>query len=1172
MTAQKLSQKERIDFFHQQLKRTILILDGGMGTTIQSLQLSAQKFGGEAYDGCNEILNVQHPEIIKDIHRSFLEAGSDIIETNSFGSSPVVLAEYGLEKRSYEISHAAARIARETAAEYDSKDKPRFVAASIGPTTKSISLTGGITFDEMIENFYTQMRGLWDGGADIIYMETAQDTLNLKAGGLALERLRRETGVEIPVMISGTIEAMGTMLAGQNIESLAVSIAHLNPISVGLNCATGPEYMTDHVRSLAKITPFNVSVMPNAGLPDEDGHYHESPEQMASTLADFAQEGWVNIVGGCCGTTPEHIRHMAKISRKYSPRTAEVPQKSYLSNIDLAVLEEENRPYLIAERTNVIGSRKFKEMIINGEYDAGADLARKQVKAGAAIIDVCLSNPDRDELTDMEAFLPVLLRKVKAPIMIDSTDERVIEAALKEIQGKALINSVNLENGEERFEEIVPLARHYGAALVVGTIDDDPEQGMGVTVERKLEIAERSYNLLVNRFQFPPEDIYFDPLVFPVGTGDEAYIGSAEATIEGVRRIKQAFPKCKTTLGISNVSFGLPANGREVLNSVFLYHNVQAGLDTAIVNTQKLKRYPSIPEQEKQLAERLLFHKPELYHETLHAFAAHFKVKKEQPGEQEPKKKNLSAHETIANCIVEATREDLVESLETLYNNRGIAPIDIINGPLMDGMREVGRLFNDNHLIVAEVLQSAEVMKNAVNHLQQYMESSGYQNKGTMVLATVKGDVHDIGKNLVDIVLSNNGYKIINLGIKIPPEKLIEAIREHQPDFIGLSGLLVKSAQQMVITAQDLTRENIDLPMILGGAALSANFVSKKVATSYSGVSIYAKDAMQGLDIVNRLADPNTKEQLLSQWRLDSAASQDNKANKQKQSDSDRKKWLLDYRYGPKRPVDLKKHILPGEGVDKQTLLETAFLYVNPSMLYKKHLGYRGKIEQAQAENEKKFFKLKQVVEECQQLMLDHQDMGGRAVYRFFPAYSEGDEVALLSPDRSRELRRIHYPRQSQGWQLSAADFVAPKDSGLEDYIALFVTSSGFGVRAEAERLKEKGAYLKSHTLQALALETAEAMAEWLHERLRRMWGWPDPSSTTMKDLFGTNYQGIRLSFGYPACPDLDSQAIIWDLLEVEQSIGVLLTDEFMMEPEASVSAVVFQHPEGRYFAVKEES
>ncbi|HXG20966.1 MAG TPA: homocysteine S-methyltransferase family protein, partial [Methylomirabilota bacterium] len=769
---------------HAILRDRILLFDGAMGTSIQARQLNAAAFGGPEYEGCNEHLALTAPQEIVNIHEGFLQAGSDVIETNTFGGTRIVLAEYGLQDKTITINRAAAQLAREVATRYSTPMKPRFVAGSMGPTTKTISVTGGVDFDQMREAYSEQAEGLLLGGVDLLIVETAQDTLNLKAGLIGIEEAMWKVGFSVPVIVSGTIETMGTMLAGQGVEALYVSLAHKELFAIGLNCATGPDFMTDHIRTLAQLSRFPVLCMPNAGLPDEEGRYNETPELIASKLERFVDQGWVNMLGGCCGTTPAHVSLLSQMLAGKRPRIIQASRRSVVSGLEPLVIEEDKRPVLVGERTNVIGSRKFKELIIAGAFEEGAEIGRRQVRGGAQVVDVCLADPDRDELTDMIKFLDVLVRKVKVPLMIDSTDARVIEAALKRSQGKAIINSINLEDGEERFEKVVPLIKRYGAAVVVGCIDEDPVQGMAVTRQRKLEVARRSYELLTKKYGLAPEDLIFDPLVFPLGTGDQNYIGAGEETIEGVRLIKQTFPECKTILGISNVSFGLPPAGREVLNSVFLYHCVKAGLDMAIVNSEKLERYASIPEEERRLCEDLIYWRGD---DPVAAFAAHFRQKGKTA--KYDARKELPLDERLARYIIEGSKDGLADDLNEALQTR--KPLDIINGPLMAGMDEVGRLFNNNELIVAEVLQSAEAMKAAVAHLEPFMEKGSDALKGAVMLATVKGDVHDIGKNLVEIILSNNGYRVVNLGIKVPPETLIQAYREHTPDIIGLSGLLV---------------------------------------------------------------------------------------------------------------------------------------------------------------------------------------------------------------------------------------------------------------------------------------------------------------------------------------------------------------------------------------------
>ncbi len=1139
------------------LKERIIVFDGAMGTSIQQLHPTAKDFGGLEYEGCNEFLVITRPDAICDIHRSFLSAGADVVETNTFGGTGIVLDEYGLKDRVLEINKAAAIIARQAVDEYSTSDKPRFVAGSMGPTTKSITVTGGVTFQQLINAYYKQTKGLLEGGVDFLLLETCQDTRNVKAGILGMKQALNELNTDVPIMVSGTIEPMGTMLAGQGVEALYTSLEHVNLLSIGLNCATGPSFMTDHIRSLSEIALTHTSCFPNAGLPDEEGHYNETPDKMVSVLNHFVEEGWVNMLGGCCGTIPEHITAIAELVQNKPPRRINNKPRFHFSGIEYFELNDDNRPAIVGERTNVIGSRKFKRLVAENKYEEASEIGRKQVRNGAHIIDICLANPDRNELEDFENFMDYVIHKVKVPFMIDSTDDAVVERALQYCQGKSIINSINLEDGEERFEQIVPLAQKYGAGLVVGCIDEDPEQGMGITVERKLEIARRSYELLTRKYGVKPQNIIFDPLVFPCATGDENYIGSAEQTIKGVAAIKREFPDTRTILGISNVSFGLPPAGREILNSVFLHYCTKAGLDLAIVNSEKLERYASISNEEKTLADNLIYNRGE---DPIGQFAAFYRDKKTQKKET---KKQGTLEERLAYYIVEGTKEGLIEDLDQALQK--YKPLDIINGPLMSGMEEVGRLFNNNELIVAEVLQSAEAMKAAVAHLEPKMEKSDMQAKGTILLATVKGDVHDIGKNLVEIIFSNNGYNVINLGIKVPPEKLIKAYHQHNPNMIGLSGLLVKSAQQMIVTAQDLNQAEIKVPILVGGAALSNQFTRNKIAPNYGDMVVYAKDAMNGLDLANQIMDPKRRDTLKEQIQEESAKFEKRaeKTKEAKKEDKETPKISVRKEYDIPTPPDYKMHIL------ENYPLEDIFPYLNTQMLMGKHLGLRGNFERLIESGDEKALELKESVIQIQDEIIEKNILNARAVFQFFPARSEGDDVCILDSSGFNELERFEFPRQSKGKGLCLSDFVSAE---RKDNLAMFVTTCGGSSLTEwTERYKKEGQFLKSHTLQALAIESAEAFAELLHEKIRTMWGIPDPPDLSLRDKMHAKYRGIRVSFGYPACPRLEDQTKLFNLLEPDQYIGVQLTDGYMMEPEASVSALVFHHPDAHYFNVSDE-
>ena len=1138
----------------------MLVIDGAMGTAIQALNLGPDDFGGAKYEGCNEYLTLTRPGLIEDIHRSYLDAGADIIETNTFGSTPVVLAEYELAHEARRLNREAATLARRAADAASTPDKPRFVAGSMGPTTKTISVTGGINFEELAGDYHIQAAGLIEGGVDLLLLETSQDTLNVKSGLEGIDRAFAELGREVPVAVQGTVEPMGTLLAGQDVEAFYISLAHRDLLWIGLNCATGPNFMTDHIRTLASLSKFPVACVPNAGMPDENGNYNETPEAMAETVGRFVESGWVNLVGGCCGTVPRHVELLASLASGKPVRSGIVSEETRVSGIETLLVDDEVRPAIVGERTNVLGSRRFRRLIAEDSFEEAAEIGRRQVRNGAHILDVCLQDPDRDEAADVSKFLDLVTKKVKAPFMIDSTDSAVIELALKKLQGKSIINSINLEDGEVRFQAVVPLARRFGAALVVGCIDDDKDQAQAITKERKLEVAVRSAKLLTEKYGVPIGDIIFDPLVFPVGTGDENYVGSGAETIEGVRLIKEVLPGAKTVLGISNVSFGLPSAGREVLNSVFLYHCVQAGLDMAIVNSEGMERYASIPDDERKLAEDLIWYRGE---DPVAAFADHFREKAPKATSEE--RLNLPLDERLALAIIEGSKEGLAEDLDEALTGR--SPLEIINGPLMDGMAEVGRQFNANQLIVAEVLQSAESMKFSVSHLEPHMEQSETAVKGKIVLATVKGDVHDIGKNLVEIIMGNNGYKIINLGIKVPPQDLIEAYREHQPDMIGLSGLLVKSATMMVETAQDFRQAGISCPVLVGGAALSNRFTRLRIAPEYDGMVAYAPDAMSGLALANTIQDADERATLMASLddEAESMLAADIALREGEDDGEDVPPAQMRHDFDIPNPPDLRLHVLNNHP------LEEIFPLINPQMLYVRHLGYKGRFTDDLESGKQAAIELQDSVRRVEDLVLAREDIQANAVMKFFPANSDGQRILIYGSEDTQTAEEFYFGRQSQRDGLCLADYLRPQGDGQVDYIGMFVVSIGNGVRRLAETWMAEGQFLNAHILQALALESAEAFAELLHQQIRQMWGLGDPAGTTPQDLFRTQYRGKRFSFGYPACPRLEDQQQIFRMLEVPSNLDVELTEGYMMDPESSVSALVFHHPDAKYFNLSEK-
>ena len=1007
-------------------------------------------------------------------------------------------------------------------------------------------------------------------------LETGQDTLNIKAGLEGIDRAFAELGRDVPVAVQGTVEPMGTLLAGQDVEALYVSLAHRDLLWIGINCATGPSFMTDHIRTLAGVSRFPVACVPNAGMPDEDGKYNESPEAMAETLGRFVDSGWVNLVGGCCGTVNGHIHLLGETIAGKPPRQLVESTDTRVSGID-ALLDRRPTPPGCGRRAHQrAGQPPLPPPHQRGEVRGGR---RGWAAPGAQWRSHPRCVPARPRpgrgRRRIAEFLDLVTKKVKTPIMIDSTDPAVIELSLKRLQGKAIINSVNLEDGEERFQAVVPLARRYGAALVVGCIDDDKQQAQAVTRERKLEVALRSAKLLTEKYGVPEEDLIFDPLVFPVGTGDVNYIGSGAETVEGVRLIKEALPKSKTILGISNVSFGLPAAGREVLNSVFLYHCVQAGLDLAIVNSELMMRYATIPEEERKLAENLIWYSRE---DPVAPFAAHFREK--APSASNEERRSLPLDERLALAIIEGTKEGLAEDIDEALQDR--TPLEIINGPLMDGMTEVGRQFNANQLIVAEVLQSAESMKFSVNRLEPHMERVESSIKGRVVLATVKGDVHDIGKNLVEIILSNNGYQVINLGIKIPPQELIEAFRQHNPDIIGLSGLLVKSAQMMVETVRDFRQDGVSVPVLVGGAALSNRFTRLRIAPEYGGLVAYAPDAMTGLALANTIQEADERAHLAAQLKAETEAMLDDDSRRSAADEGqDVPPAQVRHDFPIPNPPDLRLHVLSDYD------LEDVFGYINPQMLYVRHLGYKGRFAEDLAAGEQPAVELRDSVRRVEDLMLARSDISANAVFKFFPCRSEGQSLLIYSPDGSRVLERFYFGRQSQRDGLCLSDYALPlsntpsspgrgegvRENGLDgmDYVGMFVTSVGPGVRDLAAQWIAEGQFLNSHILQALALESAEGFAELLHQQLRQMWGFGDPAGITPYELFRTQYQGRRYSFGYPACPRLEDQVQLFHLLEVSNHLDVELTDGYMMDPESTVSALVMHHPDAKYFNLSEQ-
>ena len=1151
--------KESYEELKKDLGNKIVMLDGAMGTMLQAENLTSDDFGGEKYEGCNDYLVLTKPDVIKKIHKKYLQAGSDIIETNTFGALDIVLHDYGLEDKAFEMNKKAAEIVNEAIKEYreENPEKTRnlYVAGAIGPSNKSISVTGGVTFDELIHSYYTATSGLLAGGVDLILFETIQDTRNLKAAYLGLQKAMSEN-YHVPLMLSFTIESTGTTLAGQTADAFYYAVNHMNPLSIGLNCATGPEFMTQFLKKLNEVSNTYISVYPNAGLPNEEGKYEETPVTLAEKIEPFFKNGYLNIVGGCCGTTPEFIKKIKEKAEKYEPREVDKNKNENALSGLISLEVPKDRPIYVGERTNVIGSRIFKNLIASEQFDEATEIARLQIKGDADVIDICLANPDRDELSDMKNFLEQVAKFAKIPIMLDSTDIKVIEEGLKYLQGKGIINSINLEDGEEKFDKMAKIIKKYGAAVVVGLID---EEGMAVSLEKKLAVARRSYKLLTEKYGIDERDIIFDTLVFPVATGDQKYIGSATATIEAIREIKKEMPKVKTILGVSNISFGLPLAGREVLNSYYMQKAYEAGLDFGIVNTEKLIPIKDISDKEKELSENLLFNTND---DTVAEFVAFYREKK---GVQKTVDvSTLTTEERVAKLVVEGSKKDLHQLLDVLLEK--YKPLDIINGPLMDGMDEVGRLFNNNDLIVAEVLQSAEVMKASVSYLEQFMEKSDASQKGTVIMATVKGDVHDIGKNLVGIIIGNNGYNVIDLGINTPAEKIREAIIEHKADFVGMSGLLVKSAMEMVNTVGVLKEAGIDIPIFVGGAALTEKFTVNKIEPSYeNNIVIYSKDAMTALADLNKMIDAEKFEEFKAylQKRRDLllVKSEEELAKLDvRQSVSSIKDQNGDFDFSK---VELPKYnfekIYKPETLNRQIITNISakevFKYLNLQMLIGKHLGLKSVVNNLLEQGDERVTKIYNEIID----IINHGDeyFDIKAVYKYFPTRKNGEKIEVLSDDLQTVIETFEFPRQKFGKYYSLNDYISPE--GI-DYMGLFVVSAGEKSRLASNELMEKGEFYRGHLVNSVGLEIAEATAEYIHRIMREDVGIFDPKDITQDEIFKSKYQGTRYSFGYPACPDLSDQEKLFKLLKPE-TYGIKLTEGYMMYPEASVSAIVFSQP-----------
>jgi len=1166
--------------FLQTVRERVVIYDGAMGTNIQKRNPTLDDYWGK--ENCSEVLVLSRPDIIRDIHADFFKVGCDVVETDTFGGTGIVLGEFGLADRVEEINLAAAKIAREVAQQFSTNNHPRFVAGSIGPTTKLPSL-GHIKFDDMVASYVEQVLALIKGGVDVLLIETAQDLGQAKAAVVGVFEAMQKAGKRLPVTVQVTLQESGTMLLGTEIGAALTALEPFDVDIIGLNCATGPVEMNDAVRFLGANSTKYVSVLPNAGLPqNEGGHavYKLTPAELAQYHKHFVQDYGVRIVGGCCGTTPEHLKAVVDAVSGVEPAKREVKPTAAASSAYTSVpLDLDPKPLVVAEEMNTTTRvEHFRNLVRGKKYDDILALAKKLVNEGSHMLDLCCAIVGEDEKGYITAILEKVATRVPAPILVDSTEADVVEEALKRIPGKAIINSINLEDGEKRTSKVLPMAKRYGAAVIALTIDED---GMALTAEKKTAIAKRIYELATTKYGIRPVDIIFDALTLPISTGQEEYRSAGMETLNAIKQIKKELPDVKTILGVSNISFGLDAYPRRVLNSVFMHEAVDYGLDMAIVNYTKIYPLYKIPHEEVELARKLIY-QDRSDGDPLQKYMQHFAATKGKvQGATTAHVDTLSVDDKLKFAIINGEKSVgegvQKKTLEQLLDDalHEYTPLELINTVLLDGMRTVGELFGARKMQLPSVLDSAGVMKQAVAYLEPKMEKkTGSQQKGTIVLATVKGDVHDIGKNLVDIILTNNGFKVVNLGIKQPGDTIIKSAQDHKADAIGLSGLLVKSTLEMKYVIQDLERQKLEFPVICGGAALTRKYVEDDLRKEYSNAVFYADDAFAGLHIMEDLATTNGKKQ---------ARLQEGRTVKEYAKAS-----AVDEETGPvfaeRSAVVQDAPSIPvppfwGVRVRKDFDLREIFQYINDTALFKN----QWQLKTASQEDyvrlvEEKFRPIKLQLQED---VIASGLFEPKVVYGYFPAQSEGNDVIVYeaesSPDnhkghegtqRKNELLRFTFPRQREGRKLSISDFFAPKSSGNMDVIGLSLVTIGSKASLETQRLFEGGEYTRYLYLHGLSVETAEALAEYLHQKMREELGISGQDSPHIRDLFHQKYQGSRYSFGYPACPNLEDQTKLFALLHPEENIGVKLTTGFLLEPEQSTSAIVVHHPQAKYFVV----
>lgn len=1149
--------------FLDRLKEKVLIVDGAMGTALQLFNLSLEDFHG--HEGCNEFLVESRPDVVKGVHNSYLEAGADVIMTNSFGSSGVVLAEYDIAARAYELSFKAAKLAKDSADQFSKNSWPRYVSGSIGPGTKLITL-GHIRYNEMFTSYLEQSRGLIDGGVDLLQIETCQDILQIKCAVNAAREAMRKSGREVPIAVTFTVETTGTMLVGTEVAAALNVIESLPVAIIGMNCATGPDLMQENIKFLCTNSTRAVAVLPNAGLPRNVGGvavYDLTPVELANYAERFVREFGVSMIGGCCGTTAAHINELYKRLGNDLPKARTIKSAPHISSTYSAVpLDQDgSSPLIVGERCNANGSKKFKEMLLEKDWEGIVEMGKEEVSEGAHVLDVCTAYVGRDEIADMTEVLTRFATQVTAPVMIDSTQLDVLEAGLKLLGGRSIINSINLEDGEDKFDQICQLAVTYGAALIALTID---EEGMAKTAQHKLAVAKRIHDRATQKFGLPSDSLIFDPLTFTIGSGDEDSRDAGIQTLEGIKLIKEQIPNVRTILGLSNISFGLKPYPRQILNSVYLAEAIKNGLDSAIVHSKKILPIHQIDKDIVSLTLDLIYDRRRADYDPLFLFIE--KLQGAKGPQQASTEETGPIEEILKKRIIDGRKIGIEKPLDEALQK--YPPLEIINTILLDGMKVVGDLFASGEMQLPFVLQSAETMKKAVAHLELHMDKSGGPQKGTMVIATVKGDVHDIGKNLVDIILSNNGYKVVNLGIKQPLEAILAAAEEHKPTAIGLSGLLVKSTLIMKENLEEMSLRGITTPVICGGAALNRAYVENDLRKAYStGNVFYGSDAFAGLGLMDELTG-NAKELKLT---IIDAEAAERRGEMRVEREARIKEKSKEFAFSDTRilksiptPPFWGSRYVQSEEID----LKELFSFINKKALYANQWQYR---RGSKSSVDHKAF-IKDVVDPifenwCNRL-IESKWIKPSVAYGYFPCNSDKNDLIIYDPqDHSKEKSRISFPRQIADKRRCISDYFLPVTSGQRDVIAFQVVTAGSFCSEKCQELFKEDNYSEYLHFYGLSVESAEALAEFWHRRIRQELKIDDQEPDTIEEIFRQEYHGERYSFGYPACPNLEDQIYLFNLLHPEK-IGVTLTEEFQLNPEQSTSALIVHHPEAGYYSI----